>query len=114
MIATQTGLFDVAAALATVVNIRETNSWQRSLFFENKSSGTLAIQIETSADGGTTWSLVGTAFSLTTGSRVTKEVSTSYLNQLRIRASGGGDDRDLSITYARMFGDGDTWTNPTL
>ncbi len=114
MITSQTGFFDVPAALATIVNIREVNSWQRSLFFENKSSSTLSIQMEHSADGGTTWSIIGTAFTLVAGAKIEKEISTTYPNQLRIRASGGGEDRDLVITYARMFGDGDTWTNPTL
>jgi len=114
MLITQTDIFDVPASLSTVVNIRENNSLERSLFFDNKSSATLSIQIETSADGGTTWSLVGTAFSLTAGSQTVKEIAASYPNQLRIRASGGGDDRDLYIGYARLFSNTSSWTNPTL
>jgi hypothetical protein len=114
MMVTQSQLFDVPTALSTIVTIREGNTYARSLYFKNQSSGTLAIQIEHSSDGGATWALVGTAFSLATGVIVVKEVAATYANILRIRSSGGGDDRDLFIAYARMFDDGATWTDPTL
>ena len=114
MMCTQSQLFDVPASLTTIVTLREGNTYARSLYFKNQSSDTLAIQIEHSSDGGATWAIVGTAFSLAAAAIAVKEVAATYSNILRVRASGGGDDRDLFIAYARMFDDGNTWTDPTL
>lgn len=114
MLVTQTTVVNIPVSLSTVLTIRENNSWQRSLYFKNLSASTLAIQLETSADGGTTWSIIGTAFSLAAGESIAKEISAAYPYILRIRASGGGSDRDLYIGYARMFADGANWTNPTV
>lgn len=114
MYVTQSQTFDVPVSLSTIVTIREGNTLQRSLFFQNLTTDTLAIQIEHSSDGGATWALVGTAFSLGSLAQVVKEIASTYTNILRIRASGGGDDRDLYIAYSRAFSDGATWTDPTL
>jgi len=114
MLITQTDILDVPSTLSTIVTLRENNSWGRSLYFENRYSASLSIQIETSADGGSTWSLVGTAFALAAGDKIAKEVSAVYPNILRVRASGGGEDRDLYLGYSRMFATTGTWTDPTL
>ena len=112
---TQGQVFDVPASLSTIVTIRENSSgYQRSLAFQNLTTDSLSIQIEVSNDGGSNWSLVGTAFTLGSLTLVAKEIAASYTNILRVRASGGGDDRDLVITYFRIFADGNTWTDPTL
>jgi hypothetical protein len=115
MLATQSDVLDVPVSLSTILAIREGNSYQRSLFLRNLSSSTLGVQIETSNDGGTTWAVVGTAFSLAAGELIVKEVAASVTGILRIRASGGGDDRDLEVAYARIFNDtGHTWVAPVL
>lgn len=114
MMVTQSQLFDVPVSLSTIITIREGNTYARSLYFKNQSSSVLAINIEHSSDGGATWTLVGTAFSLAAAAIAVKEITAAYSNILRIRASGGGDDRDLFVAYARMFDDGATWTDPTL
>lgn len=113
MLVTQSNVIDVPTALSTIVQIQENNAYQRSLFFKNLSSSSIAIQIETSADSGETWSLVESAFSLAGGAIIAKEITA--LNILRIRASGGGDDRDLYVAYARMFDDSDNiWQKPLI
>jgi len=114
MLICQSDVFDIPASLTTVLNIRENNAYQRSLYFKNLlGSDTLAFQIETSADGGSTWTLIDTAFSLAAGAIVVKEITAS--NILRVRASGGGTDRDVYIAYARIIADDDhEWVSPAL
>lgn len=113
MLVTQSNVIDVPIALSTIVQIQENNAYQRSLYFKNLTTSTIAIQIETSADSGETWSLIEAAFSLAAGTIAVKEIDS--LNILRIRASGGGDDRDLYVAYARMFDDSDNiWQKPLL
>lgn len=113
MLVTQSNVIDVPISLATIVQIQENNAYQRSLYFKNLTTSSIAIQIETSADSGETWSLVEPSFSLAAGTIAVKEVSS--LNILRIRASGGGDDRDLYVAYARMFDDSDNiWQKPLI
>jgi len=114
MLVTQTDILDVPATLSTILTLRENNSWARSLFFENRYSASISIEISHSSDGGATWTVWDVAFSLTAGSKIAKEIGAAYGNILRIRASGGGDDRDLYIGYARMFASTNTWTDPTL
>lgn len=114
MLVTQNQTFPVPASLSTILTIRERNTYQRSLFFQNLTSSSLSISLEHSSDGGSTWEIVGTAFTLTALTQTVKEVAATYSNILRIRASGGGDDRDLYIGFARIFADGSTWTDPTL
>ena len=117
MLCTQSDTFDVPVALATILQIREINSYQRTLFFQNISTSTLAIQIEESADGGTTWELIDTAFNLGTvgsGSDIAiKNIDSG--NILRVRASGGGNDRDVSISFARMYlSENNIWTSSVV
>lgn len=115
MLVTQSDVLDVPVSLSTILTMRESSTYQRSLFLRNLSASTLGIQIESSLDGGTTWALVGTAFSLAAGELIVKEVAASVTGILRIRASGGGDDRDLEVAYARIFDDtGHTWVAPVL
>ena len=115
MVVTQSDLLDVPASQGTVLTIREGSSYQRTFCFTNRSAVTLAIQIEESLDGGATWSVIGTAFSLGAGLLVVKEIPATSTGILRVRASGGGNDRDLDVTYFRCFDDGGhVWTNPLL
>ena len=113
MLATQSTTFDVNTGLTTILTIRETNSYQRTLYFRNLTTDALAVQVECSMDGGTTWSVVGTSFTL--ASLVSQVFGVPAINSgiLRVRASGGGNDRDLEIAYARLFDDlGHIWQTP--
>jgi len=115
MLATQSDVLDVPIALDTILTIRENNTYQRSLFFKNLTASDISMQIETSTDGGSTWSLVEAAFSIAANSIEVKEVDAD--NILRLRASGGGNDRDLYIAYARIFDNccaSPEWTKPLL
>jgi len=114
MIITSSDVLDVPVALATVLTIREANSYARSVFLHNLTSGSdLAMELQYSNDGGTSWSIIDTAFTLAAGELITKEIESTYGQILRLRASGGGDDRDLHITYARIFDDNQhNWVMP--
>lgn len=120
MIVTQSDSFDVPAAQATILQLRETNSYQRTLLFRNLTASDLSCQIEHSADGGTTWVVIDTAFTISAiggGSEVAiKNISSTYAGSiLRVRASGGGDDRDLQIHFTRMYLDtAHVWSSPVL
>jgi hypothetical protein len=114
VLVTQSDVFDIPMSLSVVLNIRENNTYQRSLYFKNLlGADTLAFQIETSADGGSTWTLIDTAFSVAGGEIVVKEITAP--NILRVRASGGGNDRDAYIAYARFIEDEDhEWVTPAI
>lgn len=115
MLVTQHDIFDVSSGLTTILTIREANSYARALYFRNLSSSALSLQIEHSADGGTTWAIVGTAFTLAAGLLIVKDVASTYGQILRVRASGGGDDRDAEICYTRIFDDtGHDWVMPVI
>lgn len=116
MIAVQSRVFDVASGLSTVLSIRERNSYSVVLFFRNRGDLELSLQIEESADGGSTWSLVDTAFTLAAagedGDVAVKLVASDDI--LRVRGSGGGGDRDLEIAFVRDVNESATWTAPVL
>ena len=120
MICTQTEVIDIPASLATILTIRESGIAMRTLSLENLSASELAISLEESADGGANWSLLEPAFTLGVKGSATGVLVkyTDSTNILRVRASGGGDDRDLALTYMRAVedtsGTGRTWTRPSL
>lgn len=117
MLVTQGDIFSVASGLTTILQIREVNTYQRAFYFRNLGASDLSVQIEESADGGGTWSIVGTAFtvSATGGSSDVVVRSVDSSNILRVRASGGAADRDLRIDYARFIKDsGHIWVAPLL
>lgn len=113
MLVTQSDVFDIPISLATVLTIRENNTYQRSLYFSNLTAADISMQIETSADGGTTWSLVEPAFTLSANTIEVREIEAA--NILRLRASGGGDDRDIYLAYSRIFKDSNReWVSPLV
>lgn len=117
MLTTQSDIFAVPAALGIILQIREVSSGiQRTLLLQNLSSSDLTVQIEESADGGSTWSIIDSAFTVgAAGGADIAIKSIDSANILRVRASGGGDDRDLYITYTRMHeGCPAIWTNASL
>ena len=117
MLATLTDVLDVPVSLDTILQIRETNSYQRTLFFQNLTASALAAQIEESGDGGGTWTLIDTSFAIGiagSGSDVViKNISST--NILRVRASGGGNDRDMYVGFSRMYLDANhIWSSPLV
>ena len=120
MLCSQSDTFDVPVALSTILQLRETNSFQRTLVLQNLTASDIAAQIERSADGGSTWALIGTAFTVGAvggGSDVQiQNISATYAsNIIRIRCSGGGNDRDLNISFMRMYLDAThIWSSPLV
>lgn len=117
MLATQAEVLDVPVGLTTVLQIRESSPFPRVLFFRNLTDATIAATVEKSTDGGTTWSTVVASFNvgaIGSGTEVVAQTITAT-DILRVRASGGGDDRDLMVGFCRMILDsGDIWTAPVL
>lgn len=117
MLVSQSDTFGVPATVNTIVTIREVNSYNRVLYLKNLTVNAITIQIQRSADGGNTWDDVGSAISLGAagGGADVEFVNVSDGNILRVRGSGGGNDRDLYLTYTRFYLDSDrVWTTPLL
>jgi len=117
MLATQTDVFPTTLAASTVLSIREANTYIRILWFKNLTGTDLNITIESSADGGTTWTVLVPAFVLTAapaaGSVQAKQAISA--NILRVRASGVTDDQGLMISYTRQFLDATrVWQAPVV
>jgi len=117
MLVTQSTVLSVPSTLGVILQIRETATYQRTLYFRNLSALTLAVQLEYSADGGSTWVLIDTAFNVGaagSGSDVIVKNVTNT-NILRIKASGGAAGLELYTAYTRMYIDANNiWTSPVL
>jgi len=117
MLVTQSTVLSVPSSLGVILQIRETNTYQRTLYFRNLSALTLAVQIEYSADGGTTWTLIDTAFNIGAaggGSDVIVKNVTNT-NILRVKASGGASGQELYFAFTRMYLDAsNVWVSPVL
>jgi len=110
-------VIDVPLALTTVLQVRETSSLQRSFMFQNLTASVISVRIEYSADGGATWTLIDTAFDVGIEGGGTDVIVKNIIqnNILRVRASGGGDDRDMSIGLARAYlSTTDVWGLPYI
>jgi len=97
---------DVPVAVTTVIDLQETNTKERTFVFHNLQAvggDTLSVLIQHSSDGGATWTTAVASFDIDPGEVIVKQVSTSYLSRLRIRASGGGDSRDLEIGILKVY-----------
>jgi len=117
MINTQTDVFDVPVAVGTILTVRETNAYDRTFVFRNLTAAqTLNIEVQNSDDGGTTWDTAVAAFNLLPGIMIVKTVvGATYANILRVRASGGGADRDLYLALQRPYLDAaKVWSSPVL
>ena len=118
MLVTRTEIVDVPNAVNTVLQIRETSSYQRTLYFENRDdSATISVVIQKSTDGST-WTNVGVSFDLSPAGGGT-EIATKNVtdtNQLRIRASGGADDQELSVGCVTYYSDTApiVWVSPII
>jgi hypothetical protein len=115
MMISQQDVFDVPAAQATILTVREVSSYQRTFAFRNlTTASTLSIIIEYSDDGGASWDTAVLTFTVTPGSTVVKNVASTITGILRVRASGGGEDRDVLVGYSRVYETSALWTDPTL
>jgi len=119
MLVTQSAVVGIPASLAVIVTIRETGVANRTLCFENLTSNEISISLEESADN-TNWTQLEPSFVLGVAGSATGVVvkDTASTNIIRVRASGGGDDRDVSLSYLRVVeeaaGVGRIWTRPSL
>ena len=116
-------IFDAPVVEDTILTIREAGIFPRTFTLRNLTAAVaMAFRIQESADGGTTWTNVTlsdgtvqiTFGAAGSGTDVLVERITSA-NILRVRASGGGADRDLEIALLRVYDD-DTglWGSPLL
>ncbi len=111
MIITGVDVVDVPVAEATVFTSREGVAFPRVFTLQNLTGSAITFSIEASPAGavwspqtlsnGTTVMTLGIVGS---GSDITVE-RIVILNICRIRASGGGDDRDLMIGLQRVYYD---------
>ena len=100
MIQTRVLICDVPVAEDTIFTLRSESSYMRVFYFENLTDSTLNLQLEYSADGGNSWSDLGSSFSLgpVGGGEEVEAVTVTDSNILRCRASGGGSDRDVMVS----------------
>ena len=123
MIAVAADIVDIPAAEGTILQNREASSYPRILTLRNLTTlDTISFKIQESADGGTTWS----DLTLSDGTKqITLDAAGSgddvcverfsSANPLRIRASGGGNDRDLEVSLERVYDDAShVWGSPVL
>ena len=104
MFSAQQNEFEIDAAESTIFQVLDDLSTSRVLILHNKGAYTLTCQYQYSTDGGTTWTSLAAAFSLgASGSG--NEVDALEITQsgrIRLLASGGGGDRDLSVLVVRV------------
>jgi len=105
MLVSQTVILDVPLAEGTIVTIPDVSPYQRTFYFRNLTSSVLTITIQESADGGATWIDYAAAFTVGIfgggADVVVKNVVSTGI--LRLRASGGGNDRDLYLGLTRFY-----------
>lgn len=107
---------DIPAAEAVILVITESSAMDRVFYFENLTASAITLTLQESADGGATYTDVTFAdasanpFVLGAVGSGTERIFKHYssLNIFRIQGSGGGDDRDILLTYGRYFPTGDT------
>jgi hypothetical protein len=110
MIIVSTAHYSVPAGISTIFTIQETGTYGRVLYFKNKTAQTLSIQLQEFTEDG--WIDLIDAFNLgAIGSGTEVNVKkVDALTPLRVRASGGGDDDDLEVSYVRLYRqEADTW-----
>lgn len=112
MLVTSQDVHDITAVEMTVITLEEMNPYPKIFIFENLTAVTLAAKIQESSDGGNTYEDIGSAFNIGPAGRGS-EVETRYItssNLLRVRAAGGGNDRDLLLSIGRYYKSGPaTW-----
>ena len=104
----RTTILDVPLAAATVLQLRYTNAYNRTLTFRNLTASTLSVTVQEYISGA--WTTIGTAFDVGVkggGTDIVTKLITSA-NQLRIQASGGADDRDMLFAVHEYVDDSGT------
>jgi len=119
MLVSQSQRLSVPSSVGTILQVRETSSYQRTFYFRNWSASVISLQFQELV--GSSWVDLGTDFDLGVaggGSDVAVQniVSTA---QLRVRGSGGsgsyGSDREIDVYYARFYYDADSyWDSPVV
>jgi len=117
MICTRSEILDVPVAVATVLQDRESSSYQRTLILRNLTALVLTMTLQESSDGGATWTDIDTPFTIGVagGGADVVVVNIDSTNILRLRGQGGGDDRDLEAGMVSIHSDASgIWTAPTV
>ncbi len=101
----QGDIFDVPSAEATLFTLREANGFPKVLFFENLTSNTITIRLQESGDGGATFINLGATFDLgpAGGGAAVEVKKEDTTNIIRVRGSGGANDRDVLINTGRYY-----------
>jgi len=112
----QADVVDIPAAAAVVLRDRTNAAFQRTFYFQNLTANALSLVIEESADG-TTWSVLVPAFVVGIMGSGTEIIPKNIVssNMLRVKGSGGGDDRDMLVTLVRGIVDANkVWAKPLI
>lgn len=113
MIVTQSDVLATSLAAATWLTIRESNTYNRVLSFKNLTNSTLSIKIQTSADGGATWTDHVNTFELAIGEMIAKVATATGL--LRVVGSGETNTRGILVSYTRYYLDSlAVWQAPVV
>ena len=103
MYSSQGNVFEIAAVEATIFTLVDDLSTPRAVLLHNMGAYTLTCQYQYSTDGGGSWTNLAAAFSLgAAGSGDELDVlKITQSGRIRLKASGGGGDRDLSVLVVR-------------
>ena len=116
MISVCSDVFDVPAADAVILTLRETATYARDFTFQNLTAGTITIQMQDSPDGAT-WTNLGVAITL--AANVISKLNVTSLKLLRVRASilGGSVTDTMMLSLSRAMVDAApsrVWTSPLV
>jgi len=117
MITLRTEVLDVPAIKSVLLQNRESNTYQRTLTLRNLTASALTLYLETSTDGGATWSDIEAAFVIGAagGGADVLIKNIAVANMIRLQGQGGGDDRDLQVSLLSAYLDtAHIWPTPAL
>lgn len=98
MLVSQSLVVDAPAMMTSLLRVLDGSPFPRALWLENlDSSNTLTVKLESSNDGGITWVLIGTQFTILPGA-VEFRALTAAGPLIRLSGSGSGE---LYVALAR-------------
>ena len=117
MITLRTDILDVPVAKTVILVNQESNTYQRTLTFRNLTATPITLYLETSVDGGATWTDIVVAFVIGAAGLGADVVIKNVVvtDPIRVQAQGGGVDRDLQVSLLSVYLDAaHIWTTPAL